>query len=213
MEIKKEITAIDYDKLLYLFCEEGDYRPAFKNPNTVGDKTYATDGNSVMIVPNEYLKGKYDPHPKTPNFESVLEQIKECGPAKFKDTDLFKALQVHPKVYDTSPCDECDGDGKCSHCGAECSYCDGEGWIEDKSLPMVYGGNATIQIGDQYFLPRQLGRLEKVVIETLEEEFFLIGNSGAAAKFKVGPVELIICRMDHEQYDQYPNTVLKSLQK
>lgn len=206
---KQEITAVDYDKLLKIFCSDDDFRPEMKQPNTVGDKTYATDGHAFIVIPNSLLRNEYVAHPKTPNFTPIIKAVKECRPLTFKDTDLFKALQVHPKEYDTSPCIDCDGDGQCSHCGADCDKCDGYGWREDKSLPMVYAENGTIQIDDQYFFAFQLGRLEKVIVEMMVEEFTIIGRSSMVAQFKVGPVEIIICRMELYGNKELPNSILK----
>lgn len=203
-----EITSINYDVLLRIFLSDDDFKPGMKQPNKIGDKTYATDGAGLIVIPNEYLINNYELHPKAPKFEPVFEQIKSIDPWKFKDTDLFKALQIHPKVYGTSICNLCDGEGECSHCGAECEKCDGGGYIEDKSAPMVYTEKASIQIGDQYFSPFQLGRLEKVVIESLEETFYIIGKSDVAALFKVGHMQLVICRLYLDENDKYPNTIL-----
>jgi hypothetical protein len=210
---KKEITAVDYDGLLKIFCcSDDDLRPELKQPNTIGDKTYATDAYSMMIIPNDLLRVKYGLHQMTPDFKQVLKAVKECPPEKFKDTDLFKALQVHPKEYDTCNCAKCDGDGYCSHCDALCERCGGDGYIIDKSKPMIYSETGTIQIGEQYFFPRQLGRLEKVVVELMVEEFTIVGRSSMAAMIKVGPVELLICRMDFNGHDKLPNTVLTPIQ-
>jgi hypothetical protein len=201
--MSKEITAIDYDSLLKVFISKDELRPQMMQANTVGDKTYATDGHSRQT---------YQAHPKTPKYQAVIDQINPCEPITFKDTDLFKALQVHPKVYDTAPCDKCDGEGECNHCGAKCEECDGDGWVEDRRLPMVYSDEATIQIGDKYYTPLQLGKLEKVIIELMEETFQIIGFSGAAALFKVGAIEIIIARMDVEgREEKYPNCELKPI--
>jgi hypothetical protein len=209
---KKEITAVDYDGLLKIFCEEGDFRPELKQPNRIGDKTYATDAHALIVIPNNLLRGQYGYHEKTPDFKPVFEAAEQCTPERYKDTDLFKALQAHPQEYDFSPCHKCDGAGFCSHCNAECERCEGEGYVEDKSKPMVYGNNGTIRIGEQYFFPFQLGRLEKVVVELMAEEFTIVGRSNMAALFKIGPVEVLICRIDLNGNDKLPNTVLTPIQ-
>lgn len=213
MEEKKEITAVDYDGLLKIFCSKDDFRPAMKQPNALEGKTYATDAHAVIVIPNELLREQYGCHEKTPDFKPVFDAVVECPPEKYKDTDLFKALQVHPKEYDESPCQECEGEGSCQHCGADCSKCNGYGYKPDKSKPMSYGENGTIQIGEQYFFPLQLGRLEKVVVELMADEFTIIGRSPMAALFKIGRIEVLICRVYHEdRKGDLPNTVLTPIQ-
>jgi hypothetical protein len=212
MESKKEVTAVDYDGLLKIFCSKDDLRASMQQPNTVGEKTYATDAHALIIIPNSFLKDQYGYHEKTPDFNSVLEAVQPCTPERYKDTDLFNVLKVHPKEYDTAPCRECDGRGSCDHCGADCMVCNGAGYVEDKSLPMIYAENGTIQIGEQYFFPLQLGRLEKVIVEMMEEAFTIIGRSKMAALFKVGPVEVLICRIELNGYNKLPNTVLTPIQ-
>lgn len=203
-----EITSINYDALLRVFCGNDDFKPGMKQPNKIGDKTYATDGAGLIVIPNNYLVDNYELHPEAPEFEPVFEQMKNIDPWKFKDTDLFKALEVHPKVYGTTICSLCDGEGECGHCGAECEKCDGDGYVVDKSSPMIYTDQASIQIGDQYFSPLQLGRLEKVIIESLEETFLITAKSDVGALFKVGIMELVICRLFIDENDKYPNTIL-----
>jgi hypothetical protein len=209
---RKEITAPDYESLMKIFCSTDDLRPCLCQPNTVGDKTYATDAHAILIMPNSLLGKEYKAHPQTPNYQEVISQAVQCPYEIFKDTDLFKALQVHPKEYDISECHKCSGDGDCYCCGAQCERCKGEGYIEDRSKPMIYSETGTIQIGDQYFFPRQLGRLEKVVVELMVEEFTIVGRSNMAALFKVGPVEILICRMNLNGHDKLPNTVLTPIQ-
>lgn len=202
---------INYDRLLPIFLSKDDLRPAMQQANSVGGNTYVTDGHSLIIVPNELLKSRYDPHPKTPDYQSVLSQILKCPSIKFKDIDLFKALEAQPKVHDTSECEECEGSGQCPHCHRECEVCDGEGQVEDKYLPMVYSSRATIQIGEQYFRPSQVGKLEKVLLDTGVETFELTGRSKVAALFKVGPVEILF-GIVHEDHSDWPNVILKPIQ-
>lgn len=71
-------TAIDYDKLLWLFVSEDDLRPAMMVPNTVGDKTYATDAHALIIIPNHLLTKEYPAHPKTPDYNFALDQLSIC---------------------------------------------------------------------------------------------------------------------------------------
>lgn len=211
---KKEITAVDYDRLLAIFCSVDDLRPAMRQPNTVGDKTYATDGTALIVIPNTYLRAEYPAHIKTPNYKCVLDQVKECAPAMFKDTNLFKAMQAHPKEYDQSPCDECEGRGECPHCRKECDDCEGTGYVEDTSLPMVYSQKATIQILEHRFLAYRLTELEKVVIETMSETFTVVGVSGACTLFAIGDIRVLIAKanLDEAEKRKFPNVVLTPIQ-
>jgi hypothetical protein len=215
-KMESNITAVDYDKLLTIFLSKDDFRPAFKQANTVGEFTYATDTNAMIIIPNSLINSAYPAHEKVPDYQSVIEQFKACSPIGFKDTDLFKALGATPKDYDEKECFKCEGDGHCFHCDAECSTCNGSGMVEDRSAPMVYSERATIQIGDQFFTPYQLGKLEKVLIETMTERFELTGLSEAGAKFKVGEMEVFICRYALELRDggnEFPNIVLNPIKQ
>lgn len=209
---KKEITAVDYDALLKMFCSNDPRNPGMMQPNTVGFKTYATDGFGLIIIPIELMLGTYEPHSNLPDYSSVLSTIVPCEPERYKDTDLFKVLAAHPKEYDTKECWKCEGDGECFHCNAECEDCDGSGEVEDKSKPMIYCNNGTIQIGEQYFYPPQMGRLEKVVLELESNEFTIVGRSALAILVKVGAIEVVICRMELNNYKGLPNTVLTPIQ-
>lgn len=209
---KKEITAVDYDALLKMFCSNDLRMRGMITPKTVGNKTYATDGHGLIIMPTELITGIYEPNEYMPDYNSVLSAIVPCEPERYKDTDLFKALQAHPKEYDTKECCKCDGAGECFHCNAECKGCDGSGEVEDKSKPMVYINNGTIQIGEQYFYPPQMGRLEKVVLELESNEFTIVGRSALAILVKVGAIEVVICRMELNGNSELPNTVLTPIQ-
>lgn len=211
MEDKKEITAVDYDALLPLFFSKDDFRPAYKQANTVGEYTYSTDAYALIIIPNWLLVSIYEPHVKVPDYKSVIEQIGACPHITYKDTDLFKALEATPKDFDEKECSKCDGEGKCWHCDADCDPCNGTGKVEDRAKPLVYTERSTIQIGDHHFTPLQLGRLEKVLIETGVEKFQVVGQSNFAIRFKVGEIDIIICRYDrnnHYKGDDLPNVIL-----
>jgi hypothetical protein len=215
-KMESNTTAVDYDKLLIIFLGKDDLRPAMQQANTVGDYTYATDTNAMIVIPNSLLNSAYPAYENVPDYQSVIDQFKPCAPITYKDTDLFKALGATPKDYDEKECWKCEGEGSCFHCEAECSTCNGSGMVEDRSAPMVYSERATIQIGDQHFTPYQLGKLEKVLIETMTERFELTGFSGAGAKFKVGEVEVFICRYALELRDggnEFPNIVLSPIKK
>lgn len=142
--MENNTTAVDYDRLLTVFLSKADWNTALKQANTVGDKTYSTDGHALIIIPNSLLNKTYLLRNDAPNYQSAIDQITQCVPASFKDTDLFKALGSTPKYYDESECKKCDGDGKCFHCDADCYRCNGSGMVEDKSKPMVYSERATI---------------------------------------------------------------------
>jgi hypothetical protein len=206
----EEKTSADYDSLLSIFCGKDEMRPVMLVPNKTGDKTYATDSYAAIVINNQYLKNIYDYNEKFPDIESIFNRVVQCEPEKIKDTSLFKALEAHPKMYDVDVCGKCDGEGECSCCSAKCDRCKGEGYVEDKSKPMLHGETGTIQIGDQFFFPLQLGRLEKVVLELMVDEFYIIGRSEMAALFKVGEIQILICRVmtEHVLEDKLPNYFL-----
>lgn len=212
MSTKQEITAIDYDRLLTLFCGTDRIRPAMQQPNTIGDITYATDSVWLIMIPNNYLRNVYPAHKEVPDFKSVLDYIKEIEPIVFKDTDLFKAMQVHPREYDFSDCDDCEGNGNCPHCGHRCDECSGTGVVEDTSAPMVLSKKNTIQIHTQRFTPFRLSILERTVAMLMVDTFELVGYSGMASKFKVGPVHVLMARVDYEE-NEYPNHILLPITK
>lgn len=207
-----QITHIDYDSLLKIFLSNDDLRPSMMQANTVGDKTYSTDSNALIIIPNRLLKELSSCHLKAPNFQSVIEQLKDIQPIYFKDIDLFRIMEKQPKVYDESPCSSCKGEGYCPHCEQDCPDCMGSGYREDKSLPMLYNYNQTyIQIKDKMFSAFQMGRLEKVLLEMHAETFSIVKENKSALMFKIGEVELIICRMMHEGYPERPISILKPI--
>jgi len=201
MEDKKEITAVDYDGLLELFVSKERHRPGMCQPNSIDNITYATDGVWMVMIPNKYLRNIYPAHEKTPNYKTVLDQVKECDTKIYKDTDLFKAMQVHPKVYDESECEECEGEGNCPRCGHRCDHCNGDGTVEDRSLPMVYSSKATIQLGMHRFGVHRLAILEKTVAKLMEDTFELVGFSGAASLFNIGPIQILLARYNHEEHE------------
>jgi hypothetical protein len=212
MEDKKEITAVDYDGLLRLFCCDDYKRPHFYQPNTVGNNTYASDGHHLVIIPNELLRLQYPAHEKVPDYQLVIDQIKPCEPVVYKDTDLFRIMEVHPMVNGVEDCEDCDGDGKCPHCGHECNTCDGSGHVENERLPKVYSEKATIQIGEHKFTPHRLSIVDKTVAKLMVDTFELIGVNKSAALFKVGPIQILLSQ-GWDDDEQRLNVVLNPMQK
>lgn len=210
--MSEEITHIDYDSLLKIFISKDELRPALCQANTIGDKTYATDAHSIIIIPNTLLIKSYECHPKTPNIQYVLDQLKDIEPLHYKDVSLFRIMGKQPKDYDTSPCKKCEGEGNCSHCGETCSECDGDGWVDDASLPMIYNDDKTyIQVRDKMFSAFQMGRLEKVITEMYADTFTLIKEDSTKVLFKIGEVEVCIVRMNHEDHEERPTEILKPI--
>lgn len=202
-------TVIDYDELIATFCvDDQEWRPSLCQPNTIGDKTYASNGSIMIIVPNSLLSKTFEPHEKAPNFQKVIDQVQTVPPMVFKDTDLFKAMDHHPKEYGDIDCIECDGEGSCSHCGAECKECRGRGITEDKTAPKVYTTLGTIEIKGQLFTPYVLQLLQKAVIEIECDTFTLVGQSSVCSLFRVGPVEILVARVEPNEYKDLPNLVL-----
>lgn len=71
-----------------------------------------------------------------------------AGPLKFGDPDMIAARQLIETLEDCKTairkcphdpkdqdCEDCDGEGECSHCGAECETCLGTGKNEDCEDP------------------------------------------------------------------------------
>lgn len=212
-EEKKLVTAVNYDKLLRLFVGNDELKPALMRPNTVGDMTYSTDANAMIIIPNDRLINTYPAHEKVPNYSKVIAQAIPCDHIVFKDTSLFAALKASPMIYDTSPCDTCEGEGECSHCGQACADCDGKGFSTDPSKPMVHNWDKTyIRIAGKCFSPFQIAKLEAVVLEMMADTFTIIAQANYSIVIAIDDVQIFIARMVEDERDERPIFELKPIE-
>jgi len=194
------------DELLTYYTGDGDAREWMRRPNTVGDHTYATDARSLIIVPNDRLKTAYVCHEKVADFKKFLGDIKPVDPVVYSFNDLDTILNKVEKVYDSAPCDDCDGEGKCFHCGADCDTCRGSGEVIDVSLPKVFPKQeSAIRISDILICPYYMDLLRKT-LKALRSDTFTMGwkNSGQIM-FSIGDIRILFAGLyagafDHKEY-------------
>lgn len=193
-----EFTQIDYDTILRIFLSDDDLKPAMQVANRVGDFVYSTDAHSLIKIPGKHvIHSDYEPHPKTPNYEVVIGNLKPIEPVLYKDVELFNTLEKCPKEMMTVECNTCNGTGECTYCGGLCGVCDGHGEVDDPNKRMVHSTKlAGIMIGDQCFAPFELAKLEQLLLITGSQRFEVISKSNVCIMIKVLDMEVLIARLD-----------------
>lgn len=123
------------------------YRPYLKQPFTVGEFTYATDGRIMLRLPAMNEFGPPDAKVAV-NWNGPLDGIEA---ASFKKLSVVDGIE-HPKL-ELVKCEECEGRGRnhaCPDCECECDDCDGSGEVyTEPKISTVIGG---IPFGLRYAL-------------------------------------------------------------
>jgi hypothetical protein len=128
----------NYDKILDLFTDKYHDNPALRQPNKVGDKVYATDAFTLLVVPQSRLTGTYETHPRVPDFEGLIQDAYDKRDF-LKNVDCVLTLEGINRLVGAIPkepiyltCPKCDGNGKwtCESCEHEhkCESCNETGY-------------------------------------------------------------------------------------
>jgi hypothetical protein len=205
---KTEIAAKRYDSLLYLFTSENTRRPNISQPNRVGDKTYATDGRAMLIIPNNLLGEEYGCHERVPNYQAVFSQQTPMEPVRVKLKDVADILLKFKKLLDMSDCEDCEGQGQCPHCQKECDTCGGTGQTEDRYKPKVYAKEEqAVRICDKLVSPYMMDLLSRVV-RSFELDSFLIVSAGLnSLHFEIGPTQLLISGLPQDRNEDVEHLI------
>lgn len=197
------------DNILSLFCGVDDLWPALRQPNRAGDKTYASDGRVLLIIPNGLLGGEYTCHDRVPNFSQVIGQLKPHEVFEMDILRLREALAKIKKVPDTEPCEACDGEGQCPHCGRECKTCDGKGEMDSDTLPYVFPRNlAAIKVDEGYcFAPYYLDLVERLMTTLHANTAYCESRSTAMMLFRIGEVEVLLCKLSYSAHEDIDKVI------
>lgn len=158
-----------YDYLLNQFTSKDDLKQNMSEPKVDGDKVYASDGHTLIVVPENKCRLKYAISDGKPDFKSVVDS--DTTPDfRFSLEQLSVVLAKSKFRFEMKDCEKCDGCGQltCLHCDNEsdCKECDGTGktnevknysvkWFEHKDY---------IQLGDAYL---NLRLMDKVLLVAL----------------------------------------------
>ena len=189
-----------YDELLKYFVSQDDLRPGLQQPSTIGDKTYASNAHILIAIPNDLLEQTYEPHPKHPDFQKVINQALECNRLSYSVPVIEKVIDRFEKVHDSRPCGDCDGEGRCPHCNKECDTCGATGEVVDKRLPLVLPDeDAGVRICDKLFAPKYIELIAKTAKAFGQDSIILSAKSDTLFRFLVGELEITLARLDPEE--------------
>lgn len=158
---------MDIDTLQKFCANDSDPRHYFCHPNTVGEFTYATNGEIMIRVPK--LDAEFPAFDKLPDFECVI-------PA---DDAEYVSLPELPPAPEVEDCPDCNGDGvvgTCPYCPHEhpCHRCGETGRV----LPLV-----TVAVGRAFFDRKYLALIADFPgIEVAPRDF----NQGMRFRFDGG---------------------------
>lgn len=145
------------------FCGSHDDREWMHSPWRHGGKIYATDGHTMIVIPDD---GRELPGEPNMNHEAVMKSI-----AKFEAACADFTLGAIPDLPPADLCGVCDGDGRATECldcdGEGCDCCDG-GIVADESgnCDCCHGTKEArsqpVKIADVTFSRRLLARLQSL---------------------------------------------------
>lgn len=156
--MENQLSNETYREILELAINKSEMRRWMLNPVNAFGRTHATDGYSVVTVPEI---GEFE------NVESKMKNVYPIEPnmnKQYSVAEIQAALDKMPKVNVYSEekvkCDACNGDGEVeyefSHKGkdyqtdVECPICEGDGFIMQESSTVIgqdYNYDYAVKIG------------------------------------------------------------------
>lgn len=198
-----------YDQILGMFISEDDFRLWMATPFLIGDKVAATDGHSLVTMPN---KGNLEYDDRSDKTRAVYPVKSNCN-AKFTVQQFHDALSKVPLIdgYDEKNkfdyCEECSGAGEVEfeyyansrtyYHDAECPVCGGSGKTEQiERIPngkMVPDETKLIKIWQCRFSLSTIRKLIKVAELLKEDEITMSYQIGERSfcLFNIGECEVL----------------------
>ena len=195
----KEITTIDYEGLLNMFCDKNHPKQIFQQPFKQDGNYNATDAISAIYFPIESeLPFEYQDKINIASISPLLHDPIEIDINKLEEKITSTTILVDEYEEKEKQCNDCDGDG-IQECDMghehDCPTCDGEGVIESKNptgkkIPCETIIFRWMDIG---FTRSQLIRLIKATNMLGEQKVYKVAGSPIKASlFKVGKANILI---------------------
>lgn len=165
------------------FCAIGDIRIALNAPFIIGDKLAASDGNVMVVMPNDGMSD-YKQYPEPGNIERVINIIESASSWVTVD----KSAVVFPEKL---TCGECDGTGKSEK--NKCKECDGEGEVDlENDYNTYFGLECKSCGGDGYEVNKLTDKICEKCSGTGKVDQFMSAVEILCLKIQVKYLRLII---------------------
>ncbi len=192
-----------------LFYSTDEMRPGMLNPFVVGNKTYATDGYTLVSCDNEKIDFEFQNNEKPLNVESVIPEPNTSEIINLDHIDWDSLMLTDETISDGNDveCGNCDGVGTCEETcfykrksynyEYECPVCDGSGYEEEsKQIPTgnkTFGSYDLIKFKEAHFYATKFYKIKKVkdlLGGDIELIFYAAFNKPVMVR--VGVVEILI---------------------
>ena len=209
-------------KVFANFYSYDQMRPAMLNPFIVGDKTYATDGYTLVRCNTENIDFEYENKEEPLKVERVIPKINTSQIIDIDSIDWASFMNKDEMVGDGSDdveCGHCKGEGTCEEsfyykgerytAEYDCPVCDGSGFEEEeKQIPTrnkTFGQNDVVRFKNTYFYATKFYKLKKVKdLIGADVELISHNNQTDSLKpvlFRIGIVEVLIMPMQYSSID------------
>jgi hypothetical protein len=219
MKLDKEVTSTNsaerektvLEQVFTLFCSKDEMRPLFLKPFVLGDKTYATDGYTLVRCDSGRIDFEFENNEKPKDVSSAIPDANTSEIINLDNIDwvgLMKEDEII-KVGEELVCGHCGGDGECEDDLSyksksyffkyNCPVCDGSGYeVEKRKVP---SGNKTfkdfdmIRLRGVLFYATKFYRLKQVkdlVGGEVELIYYPDGKSKYTVLFRIGFLEILI---------------------
>ena len=114
------------------FCSTETFRPILRQPFSVGNRTYATDGHIMVRV------ARREDVPEQPTAPAVTHLFKDVSHVSWR---ALRKVEFPEEIKER--CSECEGRGTlhdCPDCTCTCEGCDGSGSISGMASIFVGAG-------------------------------------------------------------------------
>lgn len=159
---------INYEEVFALFVSDDEMLPNLMHPFKQGGLYFATDGHSLICLPEGVAELPYKDQDK-PKCLSLIEPYNCCVPIVLAELESQLIPDMIEEVL-SEYCDECDGDGTVVfiytskkgreyHSEDDCPLCDGNGEFTKKTGKKIPNPDKSFLLLEKCFTYKQLARL------------------------------------------------------
>ena len=202
-----------------LFYGTDATRPVMLKPFVVGDKTYATDGYTLVRCDNRKIDFEFENNEKPLSVEAAIPETNTSEIINIDQIDWASLMNKDETIGDGNDieCGHCHGEGSCDdnvlYKGKfydfeyECPVCDGSGYEEEeRQIPTgnkTFGSNDMVKFKDIYFYATKFYKLKKVKdLIGGDVELISYNPNNKGIMFNVGVVEILLmpCMFNSDDY-------------
>jgi len=192
-----------------LFYGTDPIRPVMLKPFIVGNKTYATDGYTLICCDTEKIDFEYENNEPPLKVEAAIPEINTSEIIDIDAVDWVSLMNKDETIGDGNnvECGHCDGEGTCDdsvfykskfyNFEYECPVCHGSGYEEkENQIPTgnkTFGSNDMVRFKETHFYATKFYKLKKVkdlIGENIELISYNKNNKGVL--FRIGFLDVLI---------------------